>query len=546
MQKPRVQRRPTTQKPLSMILVNTPLCESDGEEIKIENSDSSDEETCTPLPEPRALVEHGRTEVAKDGTVWRVEQLAKPLFTPVEPYTADGAPTAKTRRIVTSRLQSFLCFISLQMLRMIQRWTVQHGRHKEHENWFMDVPELMGFIAVLIWKGVTQVPSLCDNWSEDMGNPRIIATMARNRFQNIMQHLRFDDMYTRAERVQTDKFAAISTVWESFVKNCISVFTPGRHITIDEQLFPSKTQCGFLQYIATKPDKFGIKFWVACDLKSKYICNAIPYLGKDPNRPSGERLSESVVMKLMEPFLDKGRTVTTDNFFTSLSLAQRLRSRRTSLLGTVNKIRREIPPSTRQGNQIDFTTRVFSTPEAILTVYAPKRKKTVYILSSMHSQVETEDSYKQKPNTVTQYNQTKCGVDVMDQMVREYTVRSGTRRWPIAVFYNMIDMAALNAHIVYQACTGVQERRAEFLVHLAKELAKFHINAKKSREDKKFLQQPLSTGKRTKCQVRDGCKRNSAAGRCVHCFKYTCGKCKKEPALECRPCSDSQDKLRNR
>lgn len=29
-----------------------------------------------------------------------------------------------------------------------------------------------------------------------------------------------------------------------------------------------------------------------------------------------------------------------------------------------------------------------------------------------------------------------------------YTVRAGTRHWPVAVFYNMIDMAALNAHVL--------------------------------------------------------------------------------------------------
>ncbi|KAL6481297.1 hypothetical protein MHYP_G00093770 [Metynnis hypsauchen] len=67
-------------------------------------------------------------------------------------------------------------------------------------------------------------------------------------------------------------------------------------------------------------------------------------------------------------------------------------------------------------------------------------------------------------------NTTKCGVDVMDQMVQEYSMRAGTQRWPVTVFYNMIDMAALNAHVLYQACTGVQERRVDFLVELAREL----------------------------------------------------------------------------
>ncbi len=124
-------------------------------------------------------------------------------------------------------------------------------------------------------------------------------SVVRGRFQNIMHHLRFDDRDTRSERVQTDRFAAISNIWGLFVTNCITSYIPGQHITIDEQLFPCKTRCCFLQYIATKPDKFGIKFWVACDLKTKYVCNILPYLGKDPTRPRGERVSESVVMRLM-------------------------------------------------------------------------------------------------------------------------------------------------------------------------------------------------------------------------------------------------------
>uniref|UniRef100_A0A674PP83 PiggyBac transposable element-derived protein domain-containing protein n=2 Tax=Takifugu rubripes TaxID=31033 RepID=A0A674PP83_TAKRU len=323
------------------------------------------------------------TETAKDGTVWHEEQVGTgPHFTPPSPYNADGEPTAKARRSITSRLQSFLCFITLDMLGIIQDCTVQHAKQTEHVDWFMGLPELMAFISITIMRAIFRVPSLRDCWSKNLGSPHIIETMSRGRFQNIMHHLRFDDRDTRSERAQTDKFAAISNIWGLFVTNCITSYIPGRHITIDKQLFPSKTRCCFLQYIASKPDKFGIKFWVACDLKTKYVCNILPYLGKDPTWPRGERVSESVVMRLMEPFLDEGRNVTTDNFFTSLSLAKRLLSRNTTILGTVNKIRQEIPLSTRHMHRNEFTTQVFSTTGATLTVYAPKRKKTVQYMFS--------------------------------------------------------------------------------------------------------------------------------------------------------------------
>ena len=68
-------------------------------------------------------------------------------------------------------------------------------------------------------------------------------------------------------------------------------------ITIDEQLFPTKSRSRFTQYMSYKPDKFGIKFWFVIDLESKYILNAIPYPGKDESRSFNQRLSDNVVME---------------------------------------------------------------------------------------------------------------------------------------------------------------------------------------------------------------------------------------------------------
>jgi len=122
-------------------------------------------------------------------------------------------------------------------------------------------------------------------------------------------------------------------------------YKPGDNIAIDEQLFPTKVRCKWTQYIASKPDKYGIKFWLAVDVKSKHLVNGFPDLGKDETRPPGQRLADSVVMKLMTPYLGKGRNVTTDNYFTSLNLARELALKGTSIVGTINKVRRELPPS---------------------------------------------------------------------------------------------------------------------------------------------------------------------------------------------------------
>ena len=90
---------------------------------------------------------------------------------------------------------------------------------------------------------------------------------------------------------QTDKFALISDILNRFVDNSISCYQPGKNITIYEKLFLTKSRCRFIHYMPNKPDKLGMKFWLAVDVESKYILNAIPYLGKDESCPSTQRLS---------------------------------------------------------------------------------------------------------------------------------------------------------------------------------------------------------------------------------------------------------------
>ena len=156
--------------------------------------------------------------------------------------------------------------------------------------------------------------------------------MLRNRCRQIMRFLRFDLRSTSSVRLQTDRFAPISDIWNRFVDNSISCYKPRENITIDEQLFPTKSCCRFIQYMSNKSNKFGLKLWFAVDVESKYILNAISYLGKDKSRPSTQRLSNKFVMTLAKPFMGKGRNVIIDNFFTSLLLAKELKKKKTAFL----------------------------------------------------------------------------------------------------------------------------------------------------------------------------------------------------------------------
>ena len=144
-----------------------------------------------------------------------------------------------------------------------------------------------------------------------------------------------------------------------------------------------------------KPDKFDFKVWLAVEVEIKYSLNAISYLGEDETRAPSHRLSEWVVMKLMEPYLGKERNVTTDNFFISYGLAKQLRETKTSIVGTVNKVTREFPPSVKTTQATRYSNVLLKTGDvATLTIYQCKPEKNEGVLSSLHMSVGIDSSEK--------------------------------------------------------------------------------------------------------------------------------------------------------
>ena len=61
---------------------------------------------------------------------------------------------------------------------------------------------------------------------------------------------------------------------------------------------------------------------------------------------------------------------------------------------------------------------------------------------------------KKKPEMILLYNVIKVDVDCFDQMARLYTTRSASVRWPVAVWGNIMDIAAINCCILYKKVTS--------------------------------------------------------------------------------------------
>jgi len=71
-----------------------------------------------------------------------------------------------------------------------------------------------------------------------------------------------------------------------------------------------------------------------------YTYKIIIYEGKQLIK--GESLTETIVSDLYENYLNEGQTIVTNNFYTSVPLAEKM-SKNTHLVGTLRKNRRFLP-----------------------------------------------------------------------------------------------------------------------------------------------------------------------------------------------------------
>ncbi|KAK4324281.1 hypothetical protein Pmani_005121 [Petrolisthes manimaculis] len=344
-----------------------------------------------------------------------------------------------------------------------------------HKTSYTEIKALIGILILSGSKHDNHHTTL-EMFSTHHGAPIYRFVCSRNRFTFLLDCLRFDNIETRAERQATDKFAPFRDIFERFVSNSTKHYTPGNKLTIDEQLLSFRGRCPFKMYMPMKPAKYGLKIVMICDAENYYMCNAKTYLGKETvGRGRNVNIAQEITMTLMKPFLDTGRNLTMDNWFTSLPLTRQLYDRNTTCVGTIR--RKGYIPMAMLGKskQRKVNTSAFLFQENVtLLSYKAKKKKTVMLMSSLHNEVKIGD--KGKAEIIHYYNKTKCGVDVLDQMCATYSMSRKTRRWPCCLFYGILNVATINSFILYKlsghATGSKRNERRLFMQDLAYEFTR--------------------------------------------------------------------------
>ena len=131
-----------------------------------------------------------------------------------------------------------------------------------------------------------------------------------------------------------------------------------------------------------------------------------------------------------------------------------------------------------------------------------------------------------KPEIVDYYNSTKGGVDCLDQIVRYFSTKRKTNRWPVALFYNMLDIAAYNSFLLYKTkhpefvLAYKKQARREFLKLLSEELLNPNIIQAEIPNPK--ICKYNANGNRKWCDLCQRSSRKKTRYACIRCQKYIC------------------------
>ena len=118
----------------------------------------------------------------------------------------------------------------------------------------------------------------------------------------------------------------------------------------------------------------------------------------------------------------------------------------------------------------------------MIVSHCPKPNKNVLLVSTAHGEPDICDAPHQKPIAIDFHNSQRCGVDIINQMLRDYSCQPTCHSWVnVVLMFTFIFLAAVNARTLlkYNKENYIDSRR-DFLKNLATYLSIPYIKNGKS------------------------------------------------------------------
>jgi hypothetical protein len=198
---------------------------------------------------------------------------------------------------------------------------------------------------------------------------------------------------------------------------------PYKNLCIDETLTLWKGRLQFKQYVPSKRHKFGIKIFALCDCKTGFIMDFIVYTGSKTSLNYQEHLgvTGSIVINLLERFLNKSYSLFVDNYYSSPTLCVYLHQYKTAACGTVRSNRTGLPIFEEIEEPV---AKVFYHTDNLLALQC-NDKRDVTILYTLDERIMVPTGkvhfatkqQKIKPLCVKEYNENRGLVNKYDMQI---------------------------------------------------------------------------------------------------------------------------------
>lgn len=157
---------------------------------------------------------------------------------------------------------AFMLFFTPAIEKIIIDNTNTYGREVNGASHIELTSELLrAFVGVLILSGTTKSKNetVHGMFDDKVGRPLY------NVGESVLVYspnYSFRQRYESTTQRSTDKLAPTRELWDLWSESLLHFYNPCECVTVDEQLLGFHGRCPFRQYMKSKPERYGIKFWV--------------------------------------------------------------------------------------------------------------------------------------------------------------------------------------------------------------------------------------------------------------------------------------------
>ncbi|XP_028979835.1 piggyBac transposable element-derived protein 4-like [Esox lucius] len=410
---------------------------------------------------------------------------------------------------VFSPLELFKTFFSKSTVRTLCENTNSHAARNickgKKFSWTDITPkEFYKFLGLVLFIAQIKARAISDYWKRNsiFSIPFPGTVMKRDRYRIISWNIHMSDpdedvINDRKKGTpEYDKLFRLKPLMDEIRLACMASYHPHRNVAVDERMVASKAKNGLIEYIKTKPNKYGFKLFVLADSSNGYTVDYAVYIGKN-TFPFCFGICYDAVMSLVKPsFLGSGYHVYLDNYYSSPKLFKDLFDIKMGACGTMREGRQGFPKSTENAltkKSPRGTLRWIR--EGSLLFVKWKDARDVLMGSTIHQVYGGETSKRKKkingkwsvesipvPTAISQYNKYMGGVDLSDQLITYFSAHRKTKKWYRTFFYHFVDIATTNSYIIHKEMCKANNMRPmthkEFMEQLVAQLCEVSLDTK--------------------------------------------------------------------